>query len=334
MQDNLLLDAVETLLKEQATPAMIRAIEGGATPAALWSAVEESGFCDALVAEERGGAGLSLAETFPLVEACGFHALPLPLAQTMVARLLLTGAGENVPAGAIALASAPPSAQADIPVSFGRVANWVLLAQEAELLLLDAKLATFTVVDTHSVDAHMAWPSNALAKPQSRLASDIDLRPIEAGLLAAQLSGAMRRVFALTLQYANERSQFGRSIGKFQAIQHQLSVMAEHTAAAQMAARAAFATAGQLPQSLACAVAKARTSEATMIVAAGAHGIHGAIGITEEYDLHLYTRRLHAWRAAAGSESYWNVRIGRALLASQAANVIDFVRHELAGATA
>jgi acyl-CoA dehydrogenase len=334
MQDNLLLDALETLLQEQATPAMIRAIEGGGAPTVLWSAIEESGFCDALVAEARGGAGLSLAEIFPLVEACGVHALPLPLAQTMVARLLLTGAGENVPAGAIALASAPSGSQADIPVPYGRVANWVLLAQDAELLLLDARLATVTMVDTHSTDAHMAWPASALARPRSRLAGDADLRSIEAGLLAAQLSGAMRRVFALTLQYANERSQFGRSIGKFQAIQHQLSVMAEHTAAAQMAARAAFATHGQLPQPLACAVAKARTSEATMIVAAGAHGIHGAIGITEEYDLQLYTRRLHAWRAAAGTESYWNVRIGRALLASRASNVIDFVRHELASATA
>ena len=46
----------------------------------------------------------------------------------------------------------------------------------------------------------------------------------------------------------------------------------------------------------ACAVAKARTSEAAVTVAAIAHAVHGAIGITEEFDLQLYTRRLHAWR--------------------------------------
>lgn len=333
MQDNLMLDAVETLLRDNATPAVVRAIEGGASPAALWEALEKSGFCDALVAEEQGGAGLGLATAFPLIEACGSHALPLPLAQTMVARLLLTQAGKEAPAGAIALATAPLTANAAILVPYGAVASWVLLAREGALLLLDAKAAAVSIIDTHSVDVQMVWPSSALEQPHLRLASDVDLRSIEAGMLAAQLSGAMRHVFAGTLQYANDRSQFGRSIGKFQSIQHQLSVMAEHTAAAHMAARMAFATTDQLPQPLACAVAKARTSEATIIVAAGAHGIHGAIGITEEFDLQLYTRRMHAWRSAAGSESYWNARIGRALLTSRYANVIDFVRHELATST-
>jgi len=328
MEDNLLLDALETLLKDKATPAVVRAIEGGGSAAALWSALEESGFCDTLVAEAEGGAGLGLAAAFPLVEACGRYALPLPLAQTMVARALLARAGERSPTGAIALACAKEDATADIPVSYGAVATWVLLARGGALQLLDAKAAKKTIVDDRSVDARMTWPASALAQP--RFASDVDLRAIEAALLAAQLAGAMRQVFALTLQYANDRKQFGRSIGKFQAIQHQLSVMAEHTAAAHMAARMAFATEAQLPQPLACAVAKARASEATAIVAAGAHAIHAAIGITAEYDLQLYTRRLHAWRAAAGSESYWNARIGRALLASSAANVVDFVRQEMA----
>ncbi len=328
MQDNLLLDALESLLKDKAAPAVVRAIEGGGSTAALWSALEESGFCDTLVAEAEGGAGLGLADAFPLIEACGRHALPLPLAQTMVARALLTRAGERPPAGAIALASAPANAQGDIAVPYGSVANWVLLAREGALELLDARAAAIASADDHSVDALMTWPARALA--QRRFASDADLRAIEAGFLAAQLAGAMRQVFALTLQYANERKQFGRSIGKFQAIQHQLSVMAEHTAAAHMAARMAFASEAQLPQPLACAVAKARASEATAIVAAGAHAIHAAIGITAEYDLQLYTRRLYAWRAAAGSESYWNARIGRALLASGASNAVDFVRQELA----
>lgn len=333
MQDDLMLDAFETLLKHVATPAAVRAIEGGGSSTALWDALEESGFCDALVAEQHGGAGLGLADAFSLIEACGTHALPLPMAQTMLARLLLTQAGEAVPAGPIAIATAPLNTQAAPLVLYGAVARWVLLAREGELLLMDAKMAEITVNDTRSVDAQLAWPSGAYKQAGIRVSDGADLRSIEAGLLAAQLSGLMRHVFAATLKYANERSQFGRSIGKFQAIQHQLSVMAEHTAAAHMAARMAFSTESQLPQALPCAVAKARTSEATVIVAAGAHGIHGAIGITEEFDLQLYTRRMHAWRAAAGSESYWNARIGRALIASDFTNTLDFVRHELSPST-
>lgn len=333
MQDDLMLDAFEALLKHVATPAAIRAIEAGGSSTAAWQALEESGFCDALVAEQHGGAGLDLAAAFSLIEACGTHALPLPMAQTMLARLLLTQAGEEVPAGPIAIATAPLNAPAAPLVLYGAVARWVLLARDGDLLLMDASGAEVTVNDTQSVDAQLAWSSSAFAQPRIRIAGGPDLRSMEAGLLAAQLSGAMRHVFAVSLKHANERTQFGRSIGKFQAIQHQLSVMAEHTTAAHMAARMAFSSASRLPEALPCAVAKARTSEATVIVAAGAHGIHGAIGITEEFDLQLYTRRMHAWRVAAGSESYWNARIGRALIASDCTNVLDFVRHELSPLT-
>jgi alkylation response protein AidB-like acyl-CoA dehydrogenase len=90
----------------------------------------------------------------------------------------------------------------------------------------------------------------------------------------------------------------------------------------------AFAAAGTVPEPLACAVAKARTSEVAQPVAQIAHAVHGAIGITQEFDLQLYTRRLHAWRIAAGSESYWNQRIGRALLASEL-SVPEFARTAL-----
>jgi alkylation response protein AidB-like acyl-CoA dehydrogenase len=145
--------------------------------------------------------------------------------------------------------------------------------------------------------------------------------------MAGLLVGAMKRAFELTLDYANQRVQFGKSIGKFQAIQHQLAVMAEQVAAAAMAAQAAFAAGGAgLPPAPACAVAKARTSEAAAQVAAIAHAVHGAIGITEEYDLQLVTRRLHEWRVAHGSEAHWHGVLGRQLLASPLPTATDFVR--------
>jgi hypothetical protein len=56
-----------------------------------------------------------------------------------------------------------------------------------------------------------------------------------------------------------------------------------------------------------------------------AHGLHGAIGIGEEYDLQLLTRRLHEWRMAHGSEAHWNALIGNSVLASDA-SIADFVR--------
>ena len=72
--------------------AAVRAIERGESPAPLWARLEESGFVDALVPEDAGGAGLRLADVFPLLRRRGRHALPLPLAQTMLARALLAEA--------------------------------------------------------------------------------------------------------------------------------------------------------------------------------------------------------------------------------------------------
>ncbi len=326
MQDDLLADSIEQLLAGRCTPPVVREIERGGSTAALWQEIEDSGFCDALTDEANGGAGLGLREVFSVFEACGRHALPLPLAQTMAARAVLAAAGRQPPAGPIALASAPATGL-PIRVAYGAVADWVLLEVGRTLRLLDAREAERTG-EAGSVDASLRWPEARLAAAEP-FAAPGELRCTEAVLLAAQLSGAMRRLFEATLQYANDRSQFGRSIGKFQAIQHQLSVMAEHTEAARMAARMACATVGSLPEPLAAAMAKARTGEAAVTVAAIAHAVHGAIGITEEYDLQLLTRRLHAWRTAAGSETYWNTRIGRALHAS-AASAPEFVLADLA----
>ncbi|PTN43242.1 acyl-CoA dehydrogenase, partial [Achromobacter xylosoxidans] len=79
------------------------------------------------------------------------------------------------------------------------------------------------------------------------------------------------------------------------------------------------------PDRLRVAVAKARCSEAALVVSELAHAVHGAIGFTEEYDLQLYTRRLHAWRQTAGSEAYWHDVAGEALLA-HAGLTLDLVR--------
>jgi len=153
----------------------------------------------------------------------------------------------------------------------------------------------------------------------------LDVRTLQAAVVAAQMAGALKAVFDRTLQYANERQQFGRPIGKFQAIQHQLAVMSEHVFAARMAAQLGCSGAGVIPDRLRVATAKARCSEAALVVSELAHAIHGAIGFTAEYDLQLFTRRLHAWRQTAGSEAYWHGVAGEALLAHHGLT-LDIVR--------
>lgn len=327
MHDDMLVDALEPLLGEQCTPAVVRAIDGGASGAGLWEAIEATGFCDALVPVEHGGAGLGLRDVFAVVEACGRHALPLPLPQSMLARALLACGGVTAPPGAIALAVRAPEADL-LQVDGGAVADLVLVADGMALRLFDLKSAARELVGDGSLDARIPLPASEL----TRLDTEIDLRAQQALLLAAQMSGSMRQVLAVSLQYANERTQFGRSIGKFQAVQQQLSVMAEHVEAAHMAARMAFDTANITAAPLLCALAKATASAAVVPVASIAHAVHGAIGITREYHLQLHTRRLHAARVAAGSESYWHARIGAALLQRPGLGIPEFARTALAPA--
>ncbi len=148
---------------------------------------------------------------------------------------------------------------------------------------------------------------------------------LHAAVIAAQMAGALQRVLEMTLNQANERQQFGRALGKFQAIQHQLALMAEHTFAARMAAQIGCAgfldfsaeVSGAQPGAsdrLRAGIAKARASEAAVAVTDLAHSIHGAMGFTEAVDLQLFTRRLHLWRQTAGSESYWHRQVGDVLV--------------------
>jgi hypothetical protein len=149
-------------------------------------------------------------------------------------------------------------------------------------------------------------------------------------LLAAVISGASDKVLAMTAAYAGERAQFGKPIGRQQAIQQQLAVMAEDCVSVRMAVELAAAT--DAPDPLRAAAAKAVASAAAPRIANTAHGVHGAIGISAEYDLQLYTRRLHEWRLAGGSESRWTRELGHSLLASHAP-VLDWTRARLFGET-
>jgi acyl-CoA dehydrogenase len=300
--DDPFAQALHALLEGHCTPAVVRAVEQaggvvnnlandsadgqpGNSQAAkdLWQALDDSGFANAMVPESLGGAGLTLAQAFALLELCGRFAVPLPLAETMLVRAWAAGQGLEWPAACVGL-------------------DWV----------------------------------DAAAK-DARLPVAPDTRVMRAAVLAAQMAGALQHVLAMTLQYANERQQFGRSLGKFQAIQHQLALMAEQTLAAHMAAQIGCAAATTptptststptyLPSRLQAGIAKARASEAAVVVTDLAHSIQGAIGFTEAFDLQLFTRRLHSWRQAAGAESYWHGEIGQALVHQHAGQALGLLR--------
>jgi len=145
-------------------------------------------------------------------------------------------------------------------------------------------------------------------------------------LRAAQSAGALRRALALSIEHANTRQQFGRALGKFQAVQQALAVLAEESAACGSAAAGAAAVlADGGDAGLAVAAAKLRACRAAEAGAAIAHQVHGAIGFTQDYALQRYTRRLAAWRGEAGNERYWAEVLGARVAAAGADAIWDLV---------
>jgi acyl-CoA dehydrogenase len=132
-------------------------------------------------------------------------------------------------------------------------------------------------------------------------------------LRTAQMAGALETTLDLSTRYATERVQFGKPISAFQAIQHQLAQMAQHTGSALVSAEAAFVESGNQLAAWQIAAAKVCGAEAAGAVAAMAHAVHGAIGFTHEHALQLGTRRLWAWRSEFGNLGHWTQRLGRAV---------------------
>jgi acyl-CoA dehydrogenase len=139
------------------------------------------------------------------------------------------------------------------------------------------------------------------------------------------MAGALETILEMTVEYAQQRVQFGRPIGKFQAVGQQIAVLAGEVAAAGRAADDAVAAAGCGEAPRAIAIAKARVGEAAGKCAEISHQVHGAIGFSYEYALHRFTRRLWSWRDEFGPESYWQAELGRSVAQRGADNLWAFL---------
>jgi alkylation response protein AidB-like acyl-CoA dehydrogenase len=202
------------------------------------------------------------------------------------------------------------------PAPWGRNAAALALVGEDSVALVRCGRATMWRNGANLA----AEPRDALAGFDPRAPQFLESAPaadaifgIAAVMRAAQMAGAMEAALGLAVQYANDRVQFGRPIGKFQAIQQQLALLAEEAAASLVVVEsAARSIAEGLPSAeIAIAAAKIRTGEAAAKVTDIAHQVHGAIGFTWEHSLHYLTRRLWSWRDEFGDEAYWAAELGR-----------------------
>lgn len=324
MSDNDLLDLAESVFADASST-------GTGLDTELWKTLEQTGLARLTLPETAGGSGGSLTDAAAVWQAAGAQAARVPLVETELAAWLLHAHQLTAPAGPLTVTTGRLSVtEAGVAGTVTRV-GWardvagIVVLAPAHVALLAPEQVTITAGtnlaeeprDTVTVDTVLpveAWSS-------SPASTHAELR-LRAALGRAQLlAGAARGALARTVQYAGERVQFGRPIGKFQAVQQQLALAGAEVAAAGAAASAAAATAerdGFAADSTAFAVAaaKARTGEAAGEVARIAHQVHGAIGFTREHDLRLLTTRLWAWRDEDGNEAYWQAQLGARVLAA------------------
>ncbi len=329
MSDVLLTDMADRLFAQHCTAAVLSAAEHGTWPGALWDAIETAGLPAAMLPEGDGGTGMENALAILLVAAR--HGAPAPLAETMLASWLLNGAGLAVPAGPLTIA---PVRRADrlalrrVPGGLrlcgtaGRV-PWARMAGLAVLAELDgAPHVAFAGPCHPRAGGNLAGePRDEVILDQVAIAAPSPLTPVQLRALGAavrtvQIAGAVERCLALSVEYAQIRKQFGRPIGAFQAVQHNLAIMAGQAAAASAAADMATEALTDGIDVWAIGAAKGRASEAAGMVAGLAHQIHGAMGFTYDTALHHATRRLWSWRDEFGNEAEWFAHVGRDAIAA------------------
>ena len=324
---SILADTVNRLFTDQVTQPLRESAEKGEWPGELWRQIEEGGLTLPQIPESRGGGGGTWQDAHIVVTAAGRFAVPLPLAETMVAAWLLSESGLDVPTGPLTVAPALPGDRLELTrdgsgwrlrgiatrVPWGRAVKHVVVAAGDMIALVSRD------------NARVEPDVNLALEPRDTLRWDA--APVVAAALAgvraangprlygalvrsAQMAGGLEYLLAQTVRYVSERKQFGRPIGSFQAIQHQLALLAGH-AAAGIAAANAFRAADRGDATFEIAAAKVRTGEAAGLGAGIAHQCHGAIGFTYEHSLHFVTRRLWSWRAEFGAESQWAAQLGR-----------------------
>lgn len=198
--------------------------------------------------------------------------------------------------------------------------------EDLALVVLDRGAAGFAVHTLTAMDLtrrfarltfDAATPVAVLAEGES--GADTVARGLQVAqvALAAEQLGAMQAVFELTTAYTQQRVQFGRKIGSFQAVKHRLADMMVVCEAARSAVyyaacvvdehRAGTIAPGELAE--AAALVKVHCSAGFHDVAGNAIQLHGGIGFTWEYDAHLFFKRARATLSLLGAPQHHRERI-------------------------
>ncbi len=301
-----------------------------------WAALAEMGVVGITVPEEFGGMGLGLVDAVAVLEEAGRAGLPEPLVETMALGVPVLADAPGQQGAVLRARWLGGVADGGVRIAVGTASMPVVPGAEgAELLLLErdgelhavpaagVALTARPALDGSRRLAQVAWEPS----PSTLVVSGFEAAEVLAALgdraamgVGAVLVGVADRLIAMAAQYAKERSQFGKPIGSFQAVKHQLAdALVRIEFARPMVYRAALSLhEGDRDASLHASMAKAMASDAATVAARTALQVHGAIGYTWEHDLHLWMKKAWALSAAWGDAPTHRARVLEILLARRA----------------
>lgn len=333
--ENIVAETAECIFADLADAQTINRDKSNHWKTPLWSALDDAGLPLSWVPEACGGAGVSLAEGFSVVQSAGKFAVAVPLVETMLAGWLLSQAEIPSPSGKMTVAPVRPQDRISIDanktltgrvrgVSYGADAEHIAVVAVSTngsvIALVDASACHIDAGENLGHDASNSVTFNNVKpltiKPAPSGFTPRSLMLMGATLRSLQIAGALEALLDISVRYSNERVAFEKKISKFQAVQHNLAKLAGEVAAAVTAAGSAadtIANSSSFDDAVffEAASAKIRCAEAAEKGTAIAHQVHGAIGFSMEHILHRYTLRALAWRDDFGHESYWATELGR-----------------------
>ncbi len=341
---NILEESVARLFNEQLDNAVLTAVEESGWPAELWDMVSELGLPGVLLDADHGGMDGSWSDAAVVVRRCGYAGVPLPVPEAIVANWVAARAGLELPDGPVGIIPVTLAADAFAEGRFGGKIARIPWGRDAAYYLGITSNQNVVVLGREGVDIECEDnlghdPRDSVTftdtpvthRAETTLPVDA-VRWLCAMLRSAQIAGAGAKCLEIGVEFTGQREQFGRPLSRFQAIQHQLAVMAGQLATVEAMSAAAFHAmdtygigAGGRDARFEIAAAKCRASDAVEPLTRIAHQVHGAIGFTYEYGLHFLTRRLWSWRAELGGAGEWAEYLGRIAQAEGGENVWAYI---------
>lgn len=300
--------SIDAALGAADLPGAVRAWAAGdiAPGRKVWEQLANLGVTALAVPEKFDGIEAHPVDLVVAIERLGRWCVPGPVVESIAVAPVLLAEDDR----SAALASGELIATVAMPPEVPRAVD----ADTAGLVLLADGDVTEAVPAGGAGDSHESVdPSRRLydVSPTGRPWHADIKRAYEFGALAtaAQLVGAAEAMRDAAVDYAKQRTQFGRVIGSYQAIKHKL---ADVHIAIELARPLVYGAALTLdPRDV--SAAKAAASEAGLLAARSALQTHGAIGFTQEHDLSLLLLRVQALRSAWGTPERHRRRVLEAL---------------------